>query len=218
MNERREIILVPIAAMRWGLSQGAVIVLGYVLARAMSGHSSVDPSEVSEALGIKPCEALKALVELNEFGGEIKRGRFSLHPELLASLVALVEASEPKVESSLKYNPSSESPVKEFTRRWHEAYLEVFDERYFHTGGKDGSAAKRLVETSDLSPAQLVEIASQAWQADGKGVFYCKHAASIAGFASKLNEIRLELAKLEPHSERQPRTYEEGVNSDGSLQ
>jgi hypothetical protein len=86
------------------------------------------------------------------------------------------------------------SPVQDFVKLWFEAFEDVFGERYAMAGGKDGSAAKRLLATTELAPDALVMIARQAWvRRDKPKCFNCRAASSIAGFAAKFNEIKIEL-------------------------
>lgn len=77
-----------------------------------------------------------------------------------------------------------------FVKAWGDAYLEAFGDPYLFAGGKDGSAVKRLLKAG-LTTEELLVIARAAW---GRGhLFNCKQAASIAGFASRLNDIRAEI-------------------------
>jgi len=86
------------------------------------------------------------------------------------------------------------SPVAVFVEKWFEAFQETFGDRYPMTGGKDGSAAKRLVNGTGLSPEELVAIARKAWaNRTNPKCFHCKMSTSIAGFASKFVEIKIEL-------------------------
>lgn len=56
---------------------------------------------------------------------------------------------------------------------------------------KDGVAAARLLKTG-LTPDQLLAVAREAWKRPED--FNCKQAATLAGFASRFNDIRVELA------------------------
>ncbi len=75
---------------------------------------------------------------------------------------------------------------------WGDAYPEHHAGcEYVFQGAKDGQAVKALLQTSKLTPGELMETAKAAW---GKPTgFQCKMAASICGFNSKFNEIRHEL-------------------------
>ena len=97
--------------------------------------------------------------------------------------------------------PQTEAPAKaegaqngaahaEFIAAWVKSYPEHHSgAAYVVQGGKDGSAVKKLV--ANLTVEKLMRIAVAAWQNSDE--FNCKQAASIAGFASRINEIRAEL-------------------------
>ena len=84
-----------------------------------------------------------------------------------------------------------------FVNAWGDAYLEAFGDPYIFAGGKDGSAVKRLLK-SGLPTDDLLALARAAWSRGH--LFNCKQAASIAGFASRLNDIRAELRGAKPVS------------------
>lgn len=62
---------------------------------------------------------------------------------------------------------------------------------YTFQGAKDGAAAAKLLKTG-LTPDQLLAVAREAWKRPED--FNCKQAATLAGFASRFNDIRVELA------------------------
>lgn len=79
----------------------------------------------------------------------------------------------------------------EFFERWKTEYPKAHNgEAYVFQGAKDGSAVKRLI-TSGLTLDHLFRIANNAWARSD--LFNCKQAASIAGFAARINDIRAEL-------------------------
>lgn len=87
------------------------------------------------------------------------------------------------------------SPHSLFVELWTNAYHNFFQTRYAFNGGKDGAAVKRLLATG-CEPNELVEIAVDAWRRPKE--FNCKQAVSIAGFSSRFNEIRSEIARTKP--------------------
>ena len=77
-------------------------------------------------------------------------------------------------------------PEKNLCSLWVAAYQAHFGTKYLFQGPKDMMACKRLVGIE--SPERLVELAKEAWKKpDG---FDTKQAVSIAGFASRYNQIR----------------------------
>ncbi len=95
--------------------------------------------------------------------------------------------------------PTNEQPTKdarkgshtEFVRLWCERFKAINGDDYKFAGGKDGKAAKTLLETTRLRPAELISIAEEAWKRP-RG-FWCKLSTSIAGYNSHFNEIRKEI-------------------------
>ena len=73
---------------------------------------------------------------------------------------------------------------------WHEAYLNHFGIKYVMSGGKDGSAIKRLLSASGLSAEELMDGAKAAW---GRASWPCRQAVTICGFASQFNAINRDL-------------------------
>jgi hypothetical protein len=114
------------------------------------------------------------------------------------------QSSAPSAAAS---NPSAHAV---FVKAWADAYLEAFGDPYIFSGGKDGAAVKRLLN-SGMTPDDLLAIARQAWT-HGKQ-FNCKQAASIAGFASRLNDIRAELRGQQPRKDSPLAGWEDEVNA-----
>lgn len=92
-----------------------------------------------------------------------------------------------------KKSPTAEhTPHAEFIHLWTEEYPKHHDgSEYAFNGGRDGKGVKELLQSSKLTPSELVDFAVEAW---GKPTgFHCKNAASISGFARDFNDIRHEL-------------------------
>lgn len=83
------------------------------------------------------------------------------------------------------------APKRVFTDAWCEAYSAHFGYQYAFSGAKDGAAADRLLKTGVPQP-ELIRIAKLAW--GNPTGFNSKQAVSLAGFASRFNEIRAEVA------------------------
>lgn len=87
----------------------------------------------------------------------------------------------------------SDSPKRKLTDLWCLKYKETFNQPYKFEGAKDGKAADSLV-LLNIPSETIIDIAVRAWRkSDG---FWCKQAASLSGFSSKLNNIRAELGDL----------------------
>lgn len=87
------------------------------------------------------------------------------------------------------------SPHTAFIEEWHLIFQEYHARPYMMIGGKDGTAAKRLLAASDHTPHELVMLARQAWEQASQGSFWCKQGLTIAGFTSKHHEILAELSQ-----------------------
>lgn len=87
----------------------------------------------------------------------------------------------------------SDSPKRQLTDLWCLRYKETFNAPYMFQGAKDGKAADSLTSLQ-LPPQEIIEIALKAWR--NSGGFWSKQASSLAGFASKFNEIRGEIGAL----------------------
>lgn len=115
---------------------------------------------------------------------------------------------EAEGEEKAKKKPASAKPRSEkkdslhsdFIRRWSEEYEEHFGFKYAVAGGKDGKAVKTLLNHGTLE--SLLGVARNAW--GNPNGFWCKQGTTIAGFGSKLNEIRTELAAIPKEPERIP--------------
>lgn len=104
------------------------------------------------------------------------------------------EATKKENKKEERSSPNgSDSPKRKLTDLWCLKYQETFKVPYKFEGAKDGKAADSLL--SLLIPSEtLIDIAVRAWRkSDG---FWCKQAASLSGFSSKLNNIRAELGDL----------------------
>lgn len=97
------------------------------------------------------------------------------------------------------------SEHRRFTDSWVSSYKQRFKSKYFFNGPKDGSAVSRLLAAGE-SVDGLMETAQKAWAELGTGFLY-QQSTTIAGFASKLNEIRAVLAN--PGSATQKPTWME---------
>lgn len=81
---------------------------------------------------------------------------------------------------------------KQLTDAWCEQYKQYFGCPYLFQGAKDGAAAGRLLKLG-MAVEEIMGIARSAW---GHGEWFnCKHAASLAGFVCRFNEIRQELKR-----------------------
>lgn len=80
----------------------------------------------------------------------------------------------------------------EFIRLWTDEFPKFHDGTgYAFQGAKDGNAVKLLLQSSKLSPSDLLGVAVAAWR--NPAGFYCKGAAALASFNSGFNNIREEL-------------------------
>lgn len=86
--------------------------------------------------------------------------------------------------------PPPRSPHAAFVSLWHDAYKEEFHRPYVMAGGKDGSAIKRLFTATQSSPDALLNVARRAWRHLS---FNCRQGRTMAGFASRFNDIMAEL-------------------------
>lgn len=82
---------------------------------------------------------------------------------------------------------------RRLTDAWCEAYAKAHGFRYMFQGAKDGTAADRLLKLG-LTVTEIMTVAIEAWK--HPDWFNCKQAASLAGFACRFNEIRME--QLQP--------------------
>jgi hypothetical protein len=76
--------------------------------------------------------------------------------------------------------------------RWKEAFASKFGGAYAFKGAQDGRAVKLLLQTTKLSPAEIVGIAQQAWERVGQFPF--DSALSLSGLLSQFNGIRAKLS------------------------
>lgn len=95
---------------------------------------------------------------------------------------------------------SGSSLKLQLTDLWIREFKRANGMEYLFQGIKDGRAADRLI-ASGISPNEIIEIAQEAWKRpDG---FNCKAAASLAGFSSRFNEIRMEVKSPSRSSKNQ---------------
>lgn len=99
--------------------------------------------------------------------------------------------------SPIKKDKSPSAPVasehKDFIQEWASAYKLNLGRDYTFNSGRDGKAAKDLLQTQ-IPSGELIAIAVKAWKMMVNPKFFnCKQAATIHGFYNKLNDIRLEL-------------------------
>lgn len=87
----------------------------------------------------------------------------------------------------------TESEHHRFIQLWCAAFEQKFGEKYAFVGGRDGEAVKKLIGFG-LPTEHLIRIAKAAWEHPEE--FFCKRAASLTGYMSRLNEIRMELNAL----------------------
>lgn len=80
---------------------------------------------------------------------------------------------------------------RKFIQDWWEAYQKHFKCKYSFQAGRDGKAVKTLLALDD-NVQMWIDLAQRAWASKG---FWSKQAASISGFAAKVNEIRAELSE-----------------------
>lgn len=83
-----------------------------------------------------------------------------------------------------------------FTNGWNERWQKRFGSKYEFQGGVDGKATTRLMNMEE-DKLKLLEMAEAAWDAPENDKFWAcnKMSQTIAKFASKVNEIRVELER-----------------------
>lgn len=105
------------------------------------------------------------------------------------------QSVEPKSSPALPAAPVAPSEHKVFADAWTREFEAYFGHRYAFTGGKDGSAIKRMLGWHVGTAEELVAIAVEAWKnaGDRRRFFNCARATTIADFASAFVQIRQEL-------------------------
>lgn len=89
---------------------------------------------------------------------------------------------------AVESKPKSAKP--QFTDAWCLEWERRFGGPYDFKGAADGKAADELLKL--YPPDELMVMAKKAWDKVATD-FNCKHAITIRGFASRFNEIRLEI-------------------------
>lgn len=113
-----------------------------------------------------------------------------LYPEAKAGTIA----AKPRVlkQKTVSEASASTGAHAEFITFWTAEYPKHHhNEPYAFQGGKDGTAVKALLLSSQKPVPDLMRVAVAAWKHPSG--FHCKAAASISGFASRFNDIRAEL-------------------------
>lgn len=85
----------------------------------------------------------------------------------------------------------SSSLAFEFVNRWQDAYRKAFGVAYKVHRRQDLKAARELLALDGYTTESLLSIARQAW--GNHTGFNCKFAATLVGFSSRFNQIRIEL-------------------------
>lgn len=130
------------------------------------------------------------LAELERIQGFTRKG------ERAPAAPKLPRAAKPPKTGSIP-----DPRIKLFIDEWAKEFERFHREKYMVQGGKDGAAAKRLVSLSS-APTHVENLIDTAWAAWGHlTLFNCKQAATIAGFASRYNDIRSELRAAQPKPE-----------------
>lgn len=134
--------------------------------------------------------------------GDVEKRREEKKKELPAG----GEAPPPKVRKQ------PDGDHAEFIRRWTVSYPIHHDgEDYVFQGAKDGAQVARLLKAVVRTPAEWQRLFVAAWKRPD--LFNCKSAASIAGFASRVNEIIAELNSLHrPPPEKSPDAFKVPMN------
>lgn len=83
---------------------------------------------------------------------------------------------------------ASPSAHHELIRKWSEAFEGKFKRKYFFQSAKDAAAAKAILKI-EPDPDRVVQVATKAW-ANLKNDFLLNQSFTLAGLASKWNEIR----------------------------
>lgn len=96
-----------------------------------------------------------------------------------------------KEEDKDKEKEAERDGKRTLTDRWCAAFKEANGFAYVFSGAKDGKAADALLKIG-LPIDEIIALAVKAWKSNG---FWAKQSATLAGFASRINEIRYEQHK-----------------------
>lgn len=80
-----------------------------------------------------------------------------------------------------------------FILRWEAAFEDTFGFKYVFQGGKDAGQLSKLIKRTRMTADQLMEIVILAWSKSGREFWNCQHAITIADFATRFNQVRLEV-------------------------
>jgi hypothetical protein len=100
--------------------------------------------------------------------------------------------AEPLKEPSRKKDIPATPGHSEFIKLWVDSYKVFFNRDYKFSGGKDGSAVKRLLQSTKKTPEELIEVAKTAWRFH-RSKFNCKLSVTISGFDARYNDILSEI-------------------------
>lgn len=89
--------------------------------------------------------------------------------------------------------PPRESPTRELTDLWCEAYLNHFGRPYKFSGAKDGVAVKQLLAATKGDISRVINVATMAWSKSGKDYWWCGRCISLAMLNSGWNNVLAEL-------------------------
>lgn len=103
------------------------------------------------------------------------------------------EAPQDLPQTAKGKNGGVDPRIEEFKLAWVDYFEQFHKEKYLYSGAKDTQAIKRLL-TLGTTVDDLLDTAWAAWRHPDK--FNCKQAATIAGFACRLNDIKIELKTL----------------------
>ena len=109
----------------------------------------------------------------------------------------------PTAEGSAE-KPKPVSQKRKLTDGFMEAYSKAFGRPYVFQGAKDGKAADKLL-ASGLAVDDIITTAQKAWR--HPDWFNCKQAVSLAGLASRYNEICAEIQ----NPPKEPNGYHRGA-------
>ncbi len=129
-----------------------------------------------------------------EMEGYPSRNGGGVHPEMEGGSrpIYTVENNTRTQLDNLAAKPPS--PHHFLIALWSERFEAKHGFKYTVLGAKDGAAAKRLLG-SGIPPEELVAVAELAWN---RTDWDSKQAATIAGFSSRFNQIRVAVASPKP--------------------